>query len=275
VHLGLVQQEEERPITSDPVLGVLTVEACGGDPGLVQIRQTSVSTLPEFVEVAELDGFGGAGLGTGRFHAVTDPVVAQGALPGPSVLLPAVDDAVRAGGDAVPAAVADVLLDHDGLELGVEKGPGRTHVHTCGVGAAFTHVRGHEPAELTTFLGRGRGSGQFERRHAEVNGLTATQTCFLVAERLTLLDEGDVPPTVGVEPPGVVEGHAGEVQAVLGNKVPFLAGDLTGLTADTHTRVGEEPEALGTSSTIAAHSHVPSSHTGLLGDPGPAPVFTQ
>src|SRR5699024_10701676 len=151
--------EEERPITSDPVRGVLTVEACGGDPGLVQVRQTPVSTLLEFVAVADLDGFGETGLGTSRFHTITDPVVAQGALPGPSVLFPATAGAVRAGGDAVPADVADVLLDHDGLELGVEKGAGRTHVHTCGVGAVFTHVRGHEPAELTTFLGRSRGSG--------------------------------------------------------------------------------------------------------------------
>ena len=69
------------------------------------------------------------------------PVVAQGALPGPPVVRALVDDAVRAGGDAVAAAVADVLLDDDGAELGAEQRPGRAHVEAGGVGAVLADVR--------------------------------------------------------------------------------------------------------------------------------------
>jgi hypothetical protein len=57
---------------------------------------------------------------------------------------------------------------------------------------------------------------------------------------LLLLDERDVPPGVRAEADGVVIGHAGQVQAVLGDVVPLLAGDLARLAADADRGIGEE-----------------------------------
>src|SRR5690606_30143691 len=56
-----------------------------------------------------------------------------------------------------------------------------------------------------------------------------------------LLDEGDVAPGVGAERAGVVERLAEEVEVLPArDEVPLLAGDLAGLAADAHARVGEE-----------------------------------
>src|SRR5207248_2241316 len=59
--------------------------------------------------------------------------------------------------------------------------------------------------------------------------------------RFALLDERDVPPGVRAQATGVVVRHPGEVEPVVGDAVPFLAGDLAGLTTDAHAGVGEEP----------------------------------
>jgi hypothetical protein len=68
-------------------------------------------------------------------------------------------------------------------------------------------------------------------------------TGFLAAERLALLDERHMPPGVGAEALGVVVGHAGQFEAVLGDGVPLLAGHLARLAADAHGGVGEEAHA--------------------------------
>jgi hypothetical protein len=68
---------------------------------------------------------------------------------------------------------------------------------------------------------------------------------LLAADAGALLDERHVPPGVGAEPLAVVIGHAAEVQAVLGDVVPLLAGDLAGLAADADAGVGKEPDPQG------------------------------
>ena len=55
-----------------------------------------------------------------------------------------------------------------------------------------------------------------------------------------LLDEGHVAPGRRAQADGVVVGHPGQAQPVLGHRVPLLAGDLAGLAADADRRVGEE-----------------------------------
>jgi hypothetical protein len=127
------------------------------------------------------------------------------------VRLAPVDDAVGAGGDAIPAAIADVLLDDDRAELGAEERAGGTDLEARRRRAVLAHVRGHEPA----------------RRAVAV-----------------LFDERDVAPRVGPERPGVVVGVPGEVQAVLGDVVPLLACNLARLAADADRRIGEEADAL-------------------------------
>src|SRR5436190_23949538 len=86
------------------------------------------------------------------------------------------------------------------------------------MGAVLAHVRGHEPADLA--------------------GTVALDLDLL------LLDEGHVPPAVGVELAGVVIGRGQEVQAVVGHLVPLLAGNLACLAPDAQRRVGEEPDSL-------------------------------
>src|SRR5690606_39714604 len=119
---------------SDAVLGVVAVEPCLGHALLVERGTALLGTLTQLVEVPVLDGLGGAGLGACRGEPLPEPVVAQRALLGDADVrgalgaAAALDHPVRAGGDAVPAAVAHVGLDDDGAELGAEQRPGGADV---------------------------------------------------------------------------------------------------------------------------------------------------
>src|SRR5262249_9027465 len=160
------------------------------------------------VDLTELDRLGRTGLRARGLHVVADPVVAQRALPGPAVVLALLDHAVGARRNAVATAVADVRLHHDGAELGAEQRARRADVQAGRVGAVLAHVAGHQPADVTALLVTvGFLARLGERGHAQVHARRA---------RLRLLDEGDVPPGAGAQATGVVVGHAGEVQAVLG-----------------------------------------------------------
>src|SRR5581483_9027990 len=94
--------------------------------------------------------------------AALEPVVAERALPDASVLLlperpgrrvrrgrqvPLVEHAEGARGDAVAAAVADVLLDDDGPELGAEQRSRRADVEAAGMRAVLADVGAHQPAQ--------------------------------------------------------------------------------------------------------------------------------
>ena len=68
--------------------------------------------------------------------------------------------------DAVPAAVAHVVLDHHGAELGAEQRAGRAHVQAGRLGAVLAHVAGHQPADAL-----GRASA------AAVTGCSMNATC--------------------------------------------------------------------------------------------------
>src|ERR1700722_17594204 len=67
----------------------------------------------------------------------------------------------------------------------------------------------------------------------------------------------------------VVVGLAGEVQAVLGKVVPFLAGDLAGLAADADRGISEEPPALSGVRLVGAG---PGLHAQRLDEPHGEPV---
>ena len=68
-----------------------------------------------------------------------------------------------------------------------------------------------------------------------------------------LLDELDVPPGARAQFPGVVVRRTKEREAVLGDRVPLLARDLTRLAADADRGVGEEALAgLGQATLITA-----------------------
>jgi hypothetical protein len=128
---------------------------------VAEYLHTGLGALAELDQVSELDRLGWAGLNPGRLPIVLEPVIAQGALPGSPVVLATLDDPKRAGGDAVAGAVADILLDDDGAELGAEQASGRTDLKAGGIGAVFADVGGHQPADTVALLAGG---------HATVDG---------------------------------------------------------------------------------------------------------
>src|SRR5207248_2031021 len=148
----------------------------------------------ELCDRPELDRVGGARLRACGLEADLEPVVAQGALLRRARHRVDVDDPERAGGDAGATAVADVRLDHHGVELGADDGAGRTHFQAPRLDAVLAHVAHHQPAA--------------------------------VIWTLELLDEADVPPVDAVEPAGLVVAAAGELPdpaAPGGRLVPFLS----------------------------------------------------
>ena len=122
------------------------------------------------------------------------------------------DHAERARRHAVPAPVADIVLDHHRAELRAHQRTSRADIQAGRLGAVLAHVAGHQPAKVMALIG-GR-----------------------------LFDKCHVPPRRGAKARSVVVGHAGQQEPVLGHGVPFLAGDLAGLAADAHRGVGEEPD---------------------------------
>src|SRR5262249_43212682 len=155
----------------------------------------------------EADRLSRTGLRTRRHQVGLQPVVAEGALECTAVTFAAIDHAEGAGGDTVPATVADVRLDDDGAELGSEDGASRADLEAGSLCAVLADVRIHQPSEVTVVL---------------------------------LLDERHVSPGVGAEAARVVIGVGEEVKAIVRQQVPFLAGDLAGLAADADRAVGEE-----------------------------------
>src|SRR5919112_3751738 len=120
VGLGLVHEDEPGVVApyaaSTADLG-RPVDKCVGVAFGMQLGYALFGHLLQLFDLAEHDGVGRARLGAGRLEAILLPVVAQGALEGPAVVGDLGYDAVGAGGDAVAAAVADVGLDVDVVEL--------------------------------------------------------------------------------------------------------------------------------------------------------------
>ena len=145
VDLRLVQQQEERACSADPVVRVLSVEPCRRVPVRVQYLQPGLRDLPQLVQRPELDGIGRARRGAGRLEAAPQPVIAHRALPRPAVVLAPVDDTERARGHAVGAAVADIRLHDHRAELSPDESAGRAHIQARRVGAVLAYVRRHQP----------------------------------------------------------------------------------------------------------------------------------
>src|SRR5205085_10145065 len=104
---------------------------------LAQIGHPAASALHQLLDRAELDRVGRTRLGAGRLQPILKPVVAQRTLVGLAISRADLDDTVRAGRHAVAAAVANVLLDDHGVELGADDRPGRTRLHAAGVDAVL------------------------------------------------------------------------------------------------------------------------------------------
>ena len=106
----------------------------------------------QVAEFTKLDGVGRARLGTGRLQPALQPIVAQRAFMRFAVQRVDVHHAERTGRHAVAATVADVLLDHHGVELGLEQRAGRAGFQARGVMAVLADVTHHQPAALKRWL---------------------------------------------------------------------------------------------------------------------------
>src|SRR5439155_25553539 len=116
--------------------------------------QPYVRLLLELRQRPELDRLGRARFRASRLESTPQAVVAQRALVSGARLSVHADYAVRTRRDAVAAAVAHVLLDEDGVELGADDGAGRTDLHAAGLLAVLADVRHHQPGGA---VARGRG----------------------------------------------------------------------------------------------------------------------
>src|SRR6185437_226161 len=115
----------------------------------------------------------------------------------------------RTGRDAIAAAVANVLLHHDGVELGAEDRPRRAGFEARRRRAMLADIAHHQPVAL-------------ERRHLG-RPLTTLPD---------LLNEMNVPPSRGRKVPGIVVAGAAQADIVSRQCIPFLARDLAGFAAD-------------------------------------------
>src|SRR5829696_5751696 len=237
VGLGLIHEDELGVVTPDTACPPHLRRAPDVSPAValvVKLLYPLFSDSLQFLDLAEHDGVGRARLGAGRFEAVALAVVAEGALEGAAIVWDLGYDAVRTGGDAVAAAVADVGLDVDVVELVADDGACRTGLLARRLDAVLAHVAHKSPASKGVELGP---AGKWlrhvlgERHEVHVAGQAAL---------LRVLYERDVAPGGTRELLRVVVGVARQLVAVGRELVPLLAGDLAGLTSNTDRSIGQE-----------------------------------
>ena len=237
VGLGLIHEDKLGVVTPDTACPPHLRRAPDVSPAValvVKLLYPLFSDSLQFFDLAEHDGVGRARLGAGRFEAVALAVVAEGALEGAAVMWDLGYDAVRTGGDAVAAAVADVGLDVDVVELVADDGARRAGLLARRLDAVLAHVTHKSPASQGIEL---RPSGQRfrhvlgERHEVHIAGQTAL---------LRVLYKRHVTPGGARELLRIVVRVARQLVAVGRELVPLLAGDLAGLASYTDRCIGQE-----------------------------------
>src|SRR5262245_51348592 len=213
----LREKEEEGVEPSEEALGIGPVELGVREAHRLERLDAALRLLHELVAEAELDGLRRARFGARGPEPVVDAVVAEGALRGAPRVAVEAHDAEGAGGDAVPAAVADVLVDVDGAELRAVDGARRAGVQAPRLRAVLAHVRHEQPRHLAARLGLLHEPHEAERLVGEV-------VVVLVAAR-----------------------PLGQLRPEL---VPLLARDLARAAADAQRGVGEHREGPGHGYTV-------------------------
>ena len=224
VILGRPKQQEKGVHAFDG--GFLRIIQLGvGVTLLAQRAQPGIGFTVQVFERAEANRLGRAGFGASGGEAADLAVVAEGAFKGAAfvrlLFVSPVNDAERTRDHAVAAAVADVVLDVDGLVLGANDRAGRTGLETAGHFAMFADVREEHPTE-------------------RIFAVAAHGTGNLRAAALGFFEKKNVAPCGRAQADGVVVGKARPTGDVGGHVVPFLARYFTRLAPDAHRRVGEE-----------------------------------
>src|SRR5215210_3853441 len=238
VGFWLVHEDELRVVTPDTAGPPHLRRAVDVGPAVAFVVELLYPLLGDSLQIlylAEHDGVGRAGLGAGRFEAILLAVVAERALEGAAVVWDLGYDTVGTGGDAVAAAVADVGLDVDVVELVADDGARRARLLARRLDAVLAHVAHKSPASQGIEL---RPAGQRlrnvlgERYEVNIAGQAALPR---------VLYKRDVAPGGARELLRVVVGVARQLVAIGRELVPLLAGDLAGLAPYTDRSIGQEP----------------------------------
>src|SRR5690606_958083 len=223
------------------------------DTTRAQLRHPLLRPRQQLVHGPEADRVRWARLRARGLEPVLQPVVAQRALVRLARALPVdLDHAERTRGLAVAAAVAHVLLDEDGVELGADDRAGRARLQARRVHAVLADVRHEQPPlpGLRPLLARGQVAPGLE-----FGGRLAPR---LEARLVELLDEHHVSPRRGREVTRVVVRDAGEVEAVRRQVVALLARDLDRVGGAAERGVGEEAGRAAGRDRVAAARAGPS-----------------
>ena len=117
------------------------------EAALVKKSEPLLGVCFEFCYLAIFNRFGWTGFGTGGYHAIFHAVITERTFVRPVVAIFVASDYTKwAGDDAVAAAVTNILLHVDGIELGTNNGSGGTRLLAGGVGTVFADIATHEPA---------------------------------------------------------------------------------------------------------------------------------
>src|SRR6202522_221363 len=215
VDLRFVDQQIKRVESSQHLL-VGPVKIGPVLAGLMQLLHSCLCFGVKFPDGSKLDRFRRAGFRAGWLQAALQPVVTKGAF------LSCVRDRIDvnhtegAGPDAVPAAVAGIRLDDNGIELSANNRTRRADLEAAGVDTVLANIAHQQP---TTVLPVFR----------------------------ELLNELDVAPVDTVQAARVVVAVAAQcVQTAVGagKLIPLLAGDFAGFAADAYCRVGKKTHRL-------------------------------
>src|SRR5437879_1924577 len=164
--------------------------------------------LPQFFDIAELDGLSGTSCSTRWFEPLLLAVVTKSTFESSPIGGIALHHAEGTRNDAIRAAVTDIWLDKDTAEFRAhDRARGTRFEATC-VFAVLADVREQSPGECI----RSIAAATWHR---------------------TGLDKLDVTPGRVAERAGVVIREAFPVETVIADLVPLLAGNFAGLAANT------------------------------------------
>src|SRR5687767_1349196 len=120
VHFRLVDEQIEGVEPAEHLL-IGAVEIRPRLASLMQLLHALLRSFAQFADRSELDRIRRTRLGAGRLQPALQPVVAERALLRGVRHRIDVDDAERAGRDAIATAVAGIRLNDDGVELGADR----------------------------------------------------------------------------------------------------------------------------------------------------------
>src|SRR5258706_1741621 len=139
-----MQEEEEliHPSIEDVVIDA--IESSLRNTAPVQVSQSFARVRLKLIHFTKLDRVGWACLGAGRFHAILQAIITKGAFMGHVIAQFITGNYSKWAGDyTITAAIANILLDIDRIELCANDGSRGACFQAGRVGTVFAHVALH------------------------------------------------------------------------------------------------------------------------------------